>query len=412
MTRIDTPLATPAADKPADKTVGKATSKNGDNRQAAFRSLLRQLGGQESAAGGTNKEAKTLPGDTVTRGLPTIRHRAGTTDDKAGEATPEASADARSAEPAVGGEPVLAWQAILGGGATTERPEQPTAAVDLTALISARAPDAEAPAEAPDKAGPAASDHFGRSTSAKLPSTAGLELANTDATRPATTDTTDPFAALSSLLDKATDTAAEPETTDIAPMKMSVVARETHFEPVARLSPVQQIATAVGEQLASASEPVPTETASQTTEPARHSAGPLKVLHIKLEPEDLGAVVLKMRLVDKSLELEVVASRQETADLLAKDRDMLTRALRGSGYTADVVTISTSTAPDGGQQSTGDNRAGSQPSSGQSGAQAGGNRSSNDPAGNGGRSPARPQPVEGATHEESGTGRSGSDLYL
>jgi len=410
MTRIDMPLAAPAADKPADKTIGKATSKDGDSRQAAFRSLLRQLGGHESAANGTSgKEAKTLPGDAVKRGPPSIRHRAESKDDKTAEATPETGTAAQSVEPAAGSEPVLAWQTILGGGAT-DHPEQPATTFHLSALVPAHAPDTEAPAAPPEKAARATADRLGRSANAVLPSTAGLDLARGNAAQPATTDTADPFAALSSLLDRVTD-AAEPETVDIAPVKMSVVTRETHFEPVARLSPVQQIATAIGEELVTVGEPVPTETAAQTAEPSRHSAGPLKVLHVKLEPEDLGAVVLKMRLVDKSLELEVVAARQETADLLAKDRDMLTRALRGSGYMADVVTISASTAPDGGQP-TGDNRAGAQASSGQSGAQAGGNRGSNDPAGGGDRSPARPQPLEGASHEENGSGRSGGDLYL
>lgn len=410
MTRIDTPLAAPAADKPADKTIGKATSKDDDGRQAAFRSLLRQLGGHDGTVDGpSGKEAKTLAGDATKRGLPSIRHRAESKDDKTAEATAEANAGAQSADPAAGGEPVLVWQTILGGGAA-EHPEQPATRFDLSALVPARAPDAEAPAAPPEKAARATADRQGGPAGVALPSTAGLDLARGDAAQAAATDTADPFAALSSLLDRATDAAAEPETVDIAPIKMSVVSRETHFEPVARLSPVQQIATAIGEELV-AGEPVPAETAPQTAEPSRHSAGPLKVLHVKLEPEDLGAVVLKMRLVDKSLELEVVASRQETADLLAKDRDMLTRALRGSGYTADVVAISASTAPDSGQP-TGDNRAGAQASSGQSGAQAGGNRGSNDPANGGDRPSPHPQPVEGATHEESGSGRSGGDLYL
>ena len=64
MTRIDTPLAQPAADRPVDKTMGKTSAKDGDGRQAAFRSLLRQLGGQTGAPNGdASKDAKTAPGD-------------------------------------------------------------------------------------------------------------------------------------------------------------------------------------------------------------------------------------------------------------------------------------------------------------------------------------------------------------
>lgn len=411
MTRIDTPLAAPSADKPTDKTTGKITSEEGDSRQAAFRSLLRQLGGHENAGSGTTgKEPRMLAGDAAPLGLPTIRHRGASKDDKTDAAPPEAAAGAESAKPAVGSEPVLAWQSIL-GGTPADRQGQPSPTVDLNALISARAPDTDVPAVQPEKTTRAATDRPGRPVGVALPSTVGLDLAYSDAAPPAATDATDPFAALSSLLEKATDAATEPEAADVAPIKMSVVARETHFEPVARLSPIQQISTAIGEELVTVGQPTPTEAASQTAEPSRHTAGPLKVLHIKLEPEDLGLVVLKMRLVDKSLELEVVASRQETADLLAKDRDMLTRALRDSGYTTDVIAITTSTAPDSGQM-TGDNRSGGQTSAGQPGTQAGGNRGSNDPAGNGGRPPARPQPVAGVTHEESGADRSGGDLYL
>lgn len=412
MTRIETTLAAPVTDKPADKTIGKATSKDGDNRHAAFRSLMKQLGAPEKLVSGTaaDKEAKALPDAAVKHGPPSVSNRAGTKDDKA-KSSLEASAPPQT-EPSVGNEPVLTWQAILGSG-PTEHPEPPPAtAVNLPVLVSAPAPESEASVALPEKpAAHQAADRLGRLAGMALPSTAGLDLTRSNAADPTTSDTNDPFAALSSLLNRETDANAEPETVDVAPIKMSVVTRETHFEPVARLSPVQQITTAIGDELAKTVAPAPAETTSQSAEPTRHSSGPLKVLHVKLEPEDLGAVVLKMRLVDKSLELEVIASRQETADLLAKDRDTLTRVLRGSGYTTDVIAISTSTAPDSGQM-TGDNRAGSQTSSGQAGAQTGGNRGSNDPTGNGGRPPARPLPMEGVTHEESGAGRSSGDLYL
>lgn len=411
MTRIEPQLATAAGDKPAEKTVGKIGSKDGDSRQAAFRSLMRQLGdhakGSEISSG---KDAKELSGTPFTRGGATVRSRPASKDDKAADAATEPAVAPSATEPKIGGEPVLALQTLLGTG-PTDQPAQHDGALSLSALVSSQGEDSDAPAGKPDKAAGASTDRLGRSPGPALPSTAGLALAHGEASAPPTSEPTDPFSALSSLLNRATDTSAEPETSDVAPIKMSVVTRETHFEPVARLSPVQQITTVVGEELAAMGEPAKTEASSQQVETPRHSSGPLKVLHLKLEPEDLGAVVLKMRLVDKSLELEVVASRQETADLLAKDRDALTRALRGSGYSADVVSISTSTVPDSGQTS-GDTRAGTNASSGQPGAQAGGNRGSNDSAGSGDRSQARPQPAEGVTHEETGPGRSGGDLYL
>ena len=409
MTRIDTPLTQPAPEKSADKTVGKGSTKDGDDRQAAFRSLLRQLGGHASAASGNReKDTKALSGDIALSPSPG-RHRAVSKEDKVVEPSSDALATAKPVEPQAGGEPRVDWQAILGGG---EQQGQPSAAaLDLAAWGVPHALTDASSSQPRDKI-PSAADHPSRLPSAMLPSTnTDLDLARADATGSAATEQADPFAALSSLLDGEIDTAAEPEGVDVSPLKMSVVARETHFEPVARLSPVQQIASAVGDNLAALSEPAEGEVVARLVEPARHPSGPLKVLHLKLEPEDLGAVVLKMRLVDKSLELEVVASRQETADLLAKDKDMLMRALRSSGYAADIVTITTSTSPDSGQM-TGDNRPGGQAPSGQAGAQAGGNRDSNNAAGGGDRPSARPQPMEGTAHEESGAGHSGGDLYL
>lgn len=406
MTRIDTPLAQPAADKPADKTTGKVSAKDGDGRQAAFRSLLRQLGGQTGTPkGDAGKDAKTAQGDTSSAASP-LRHRTASKEDKTTAASADIFATVPPAEPTANGEPALDWQAILGTG---ERQGQFPVAADLSALVASRATGTEAPA-APSGKPLHAADRTDRQPGVALPSNSALDLSLADTTNPTPTEGSDPFAALSSLLDRANDSVAEPEAVDVAPIKMSVVTRETHFEPVARLSPVQQIATAIGDDLATFAEPPKGNIASQPTEPSRHSAGPLKVLHVKLEPEDLGAVVLKMRLVDKSLELEVVASRQETADLLAKDRDMLTRALRGSGYTADVVAITTSTAPDGGQMA-GD-RSGGQTPSGHAGAQAGDNRNPNNAEGGGQRPSSRPQPTQGAAHEESGAGHSGGDLYL
>ncbi|PKR90681.1 hypothetical protein CXZ10_04795 [Pleomorphomonas diazotrophica] len=405
MTRIETPLAPPTSDKPVDKTVGKAASKEGDSRQAAFRSLLKQLGNHENAAKGTaGKDTKT-PLDDGRLGS-TLRHRIGPKDDKTADPAIETDAAAQLVEPPAGGESAFAWQTILGG---EPQGQQRAAAVDLAALVATRESGIDVAAQPPQKTAHPA-DRLDRAAGLTLPSTAGLDLALTDTVQPMTTEAADPFTALSSLLDRVTDASVETETPDLDPIKMSVVTRETHFEPVARLSPVQQIATAIGEDLANVADAAPADTSSQTTEPSRHS-GPLKVLHVKLEPEDLGAVVLKMRLVDKTLELEVVASRQETADLLAKDRDMLTRALRGSGYTADVVAITTSTTPDGGQMA-GDSRSGSQASAGQSGAQAGGHRDPNNAMGGGDRQPARPNQTQGVTHEDSGVGRSGGDLYL
>jgi hypothetical protein len=59
---------------------------------------------------------------------------------------------------------------------------------------------------------------------------------------------------------------------------------------------------------------------------------PLRVLTIRLQPEELGAVVATMRLRDGSLELRLEADRPEAAELLRRDRHRLAEMLHGAGF--------------------------------------------------------------------------------
>lgn len=220
----------------------------------------------------------------------------------------------------------------------------------------------------------------------------------------------DPFAVLSSMLKGDKPVEAGEDSADLVAPKMTVITRETHFAPVARLTPVQQVATAVGTELTAGEAPPPT-TSAPAEAPTRHTSGPLRVLHVKLEPEQLGTVVVKMRMVDQSLELELIAQKRETAELLEKDKDALTRVLRASGYAPDVVTVTATTATsDSGQPG----RPGAQGQPGQAGQQGGsadnGSASSGD--GNNGRSPRQAFAAEEPPHEDAGSGRARGDLYL
>lgn len=204
---------------------------------------------------------------------------------------------------------------------------------------------------------------------------------------------------------------------DIAPAergaeipKLTVLTRETHFEPVQRLSPVQQIVTTIVDDLATAeaveaprASTMPDADTAQTL-----SRGPLRVLHIKLEPEDLGAVVLRMRLVGQSLELHLEASRAETARLLDKDRDALTRVLRASGYTPDVVTVQTAATPDSAQPQAG--RSGGQ--DGATGAGGFQQQPSRDGRPGEGRSAPPSSPRPELAHDDADAGRAGGDVYV
>jgi hypothetical protein len=272
--------------------------------------------------------------------------------------------------------------------------------------------------EPADERSTAAHD-LGRAVSMALPSSHKSEpgvakSAQAGAQMPTEADNAkNPFAVLNSMLkhdESELDIASEPEVK--AAPKMTVVVRETHFEPVQRLSPIQQIATVVADEATALDEaqfgrhPDPVSETPLRSE----SSGPLRVLHIKLEPDDLGTVVLKMRLVNQSLELHLETSRAETAQLLEKDKEMLTRVLRASGYTPDVVTIQAAGAPDSAQSQTG--QSGSQGSS-SNGSPSQGSASQNSQSGEGREQQAHQSvPHKDQSNDEAGANRPRGDLYL
>lgn len=65
----------------------------------------------------------------------------------------------------------------------------------------------------------------------------------------------------------------------------------------------------------------------------------LKVLEIKLEPRDLGSVVVRMSLRNDVLNVELGFGRSEAAATIAKNTDQLTHYLRSSGYVVDEVVV-------------------------------------------------------------------------
>lgn len=69
------------------------------------------------------------------------------------------------------------------------------------------------------------------------------------------------------------------------------------------------------------------------------ASGVVKMLHIELQPVDLGTVTVRMTLKDGVLELQLDAGREETARLLQQDRDTLSSILRSAGYHVDAMTV-------------------------------------------------------------------------
>lgn len=77
---------------------------------------------------------------------------------------------------------------------------------------------------------------------------------------------------------------------------------------------------------------------------ARASAGVLRVLDLQLRPAELGLVTIRMRLAGDSIEMEIEAQNEDTAELLRNDAEKLSSLLRVSGYRPDVINIQSADA--------------------------------------------------------------------
>jgi chemotaxis protein MotD len=108
-------------------------------------------------------------------------------------------------------------------------------------------------------------------------------------------------------------------------------------------SAVQQISNRVVRELqTSLGEPASIRPAADAGHALAGKPAPgsvLRVLHIQLQPADLGTVTVRMSLKNNELELHVEAARADTARLIEKDRQMLESVVRSAGYAPEGVTV-------------------------------------------------------------------------
>jgi hypothetical protein len=125
------------------------------------------------------------------------------------------------------------------------------------------------------------------------------------------------------------------------PFTIAVIRQETHLPPVLRLSPLQQVA----EPIRQAASELATSRAQDVPEIGSGKPGgiaePTKILHIQLSPVELGSIVVKLRISQGGMEIRLEASRAETAQLLAHDREALREIVRASGHALDQVSVET-----------------------------------------------------------------------
>lgn len=206
--------------------------------------------------------------------------------------------------------------------------------------------------------------------------------------------------------------------------KVNVTREETHFAPSLRLSPAQQIGTAITSALTTPPQP---DTARSDAAAAvfrvRPDAPAVKMLEIQLQPMELGTVKVTMKLSGDTVQVVMTASNPDTAELLKQDRQLLDQMMRATGHKADSITIQAAgddrpafqvTGAQAGQgtqgQASGDGRGGM--AQGQFGEAMGGGK---DGQGGSSASSARTDNsndgTEGQQHATAGDGRSGA-LYL
>jgi chemotaxis protein MotD len=139
----------------------------------------------------------------------------------------------------------------------------------------------------------------------------------------------------------------------------------------------------------------------------------VKVLHLELQPADMGTITIRMSLKQDGLDLRVVASRPETARLLQGDQDTLAKLLTSAGYRVEgmaVVAAPTDSAavPDGRSQAFLPSSTPQQGNSSQSDSRPSGGRPNAEPD----PRASRGNPNEDSTDKRRTVRRAGGDVYV
>lgn len=120
--------------------------------------------------------------------------------------------------------------------------------------------------------------------------------------------------------------------TEVAVLRQETVLPPPGHPPVSH----QAAAGILGELRSSEAEPAQATAAGLRPEAA---PGPARVLHLQLQPQDLGVLTVRLTLRDNALEVRVEAAEQRTARMLEADRERLTDILRQAGYSIDTLTV-------------------------------------------------------------------------
>jgi chemotaxis protein MotD len=316
-----------------------------------------------------------------------------------------------------------AFAAARAANAAPSSPPQPRredaarpAPANSAPLASAAAPQAPVPQALPQQ--PSAPPVAAQAPTAPIPAPAATPL---PAEQPETArrEPVRPAEVAAQSLPQADKPAGEPP----APERkretpLAVTRQETFLPPAGQLPVSHQAAERIVAELKASADPS-TTSAATIRQDAGAAPAPIRVLHIQLQPPELGLLTVKLSLQGNALDIKLEAAEQRTVRMLEADRDRLSDMLRVAGYAVDglAVTLPTgdgrvnpgSTLPPGtgdslAQQSTGGQAGGAQPDA-QRGQQPQGRE------GQAGSGAASPSGEEGEHAHRPGRSADG-DLYL
>lgn len=153
-------------------------------------------------------------------------------------------------------------------------------------------------------------------------------------------------------------------------IRVTTLDQQAHLPPAAGLSPIQQIADRVAvETGVGASNDATGAKPSSEAAAAATLGSAVKILNLRLEPESLGVVTIRMRLSGARLELQLEAARPETIQLIDNDKNLLVERLRASGYAMDNLVVKAAEHAAAIQINSAPPHSGGDPSAGQGSAQ-------------------------------------------
>jgi chemotaxis protein MotD len=166
-------------------------------------------------------------------------------------------------------------------------------------------------------------------------------------------------------LDVRTDVSARSE-------EAATVARsEAHASAAPAPSPpptaVQQMAARIAAEAGTASQSARPQAAGLVPLAQPQLGSAVKVLHIQLQPADLGTVTVRISLEDQALRLDVETGRGDTARLIQREREALSSLLRSAGYLVDGLEVRVADAAAQAQQAAGGQSGMQAPAGGQAG---------------------------------------------